>query len=83
MSKLIIEPIQLQTKPASHIPGAFLWRGRRYRITEAGGSWTETGHWWEGKDELRFFRVLTDRNLVVDLCFEPQRRQWLLYAVHD
>ena len=83
MSKLIIEPIQLELAQATRAPRAFHWRGRSYRVAEIGGKWAETGHWWEGQSECKFCRVLTDRNLVADLCFEPQHGQWWLYRVYD
>jgi hypothetical protein len=83
MSKLIIEPIQTEVALDTNIPRAFRWRGRRYRVSEIGANWTERGPWWEGQGERTFFRALTDRNSVFDLCFEPTHRRWLLYRLHD
>ncbi len=83
MSKLILEPIQPDLAPESRYPRAFRWRGRSYRVAEFGGWWSEAARWWEGQSERKFLRVLTDRNLVADLCFEPQQGQWLLYRVYD
>jgi hypothetical protein len=83
MSKLIIEPVQTELSQDARALRAFRWRGRFYRIAEVGGKWTEIGLWWEGQAECKFCRVLTDRNLVADLCFEPQYGQWWLYRVYD
>jgi hypothetical protein len=83
MSKLIIEPVQPELAQDTHVLRAFRWRGRFYRVAEIGGNWAEMGHWWEGQGECKFCRVLTDRNLVADLCFEPQYGQWWLYRVYD
>jgi hypothetical protein len=83
MSKLIIEPVQPELSTDARALRAFRWRGRFYRISEIGGKWAETGHWWEGQEECKFCRVLTDRNLVADLCFEPRYGQWWLYRLYD
>ena len=83
MGKLILEPIQTDLTRGTASPRAFRWRGRRYRITQLGGQWTERGRWWEGRGERCFVRALTDRNTVVDLCFEPHRGRWLLHSLHD
>ncbi|HEY3397353.1 MAG TPA: DUF6504 family protein [Armatimonadota bacterium] len=83
MSKLIVEPIKPSLAHRGNYPRSFRWRGRFYRITDLGGAWAEAGRWWEGQTERKFLRVLTDRNVVADLCFEPKRAQWLLYRVYD
>ena len=83
MSKLILESIQPELFRRTATPRAFTWRQRRYRVLQAGGTWKKAGCWWRGEGEREFVRVLTDRNLVADLCFEPHRRRWLLYQVYD
>ena len=83
MSKLILEPIQTALTRGTHTPRAFCWRGRYYRILQLGGAWREPGRWWEGYGEREFYRALTDRHTVVDLCFEPRRGQWLLHSLYD
>ena len=83
MSKLILEPIQPDLSRELPYPRAFHWRGRCYHIRQLGGHWTELRRWWAGEGEREFFRALTDCNTVVDLCFEPQHGQWLLYQLYD
>ena len=83
MSKLIVEAVQTEIARRAVYPRAFTWRQRRYRVLQTGGVWTKAGRWWKGEGERQFVRVLTDRNLVADLCFEPRHGRWLLYQVYD
>ncbi|NLO73452.1 MAG: hypothetical protein GX100_04990 [candidate division WS1 bacterium] len=83
MSKLILETIQPELRRRATYPRAFTWRQRRYRVIQAGGTWKKAGRWWRGEGEQQFVRVLTDRNLIADLCFDPRHQRWLMYQIHD
>lgn len=63
------EPVEVMAMLPDHPPAMFVWRGRRYRITQADGPERLHGEWWrEGGHEANtpfavrdYFQVETER----------------------
>ena len=41
------------------------------------------GAWWDGEGERTFFRVLTDKGGIYELCFDHVNSNWEMAAVED
>ena len=83
MTRAIGEPIEITVMEGDRCPETFTWRGRRYDVVDAGGTWRLLGRWWEGDGERRFVRVLTDAGKTFDLCRYEATDQWHVYRVWD
>ena len=72
--------VTLNTK---HLPTAFKWRNRMYRVSEVQECWRFTGAWWDGEGERTYFRVATDKGGIYELCFDHIREAWTMAVVQD
>ncbi|HHV79915.1 MAG TPA: hypothetical protein GXX40_09970 [Firmicutes bacterium] len=61
---------------------AFSCGGRWYRVTRVLEEWFDTGEWWKGESEKRFYRVEAALSLF-EVYYEPQSKTWRLYKVYD
>lgn len=66
-----------------HLPKAFNWRNRMYRVSEVQECWRFTGAWWDGEGERTYFRVATDKGGIYELCFDHTRDAWTMAKVAD
>ena len=70
----------LETQRGS--PQAFLWRGRRIRVSQVVDDWEEEGCWWLDEEPRRVYRVLS----ADDALYELHRfvaSGWRLFRAYD
>jgi hypothetical protein len=83
MTKTLDEPILVRDTVEGRYPRLFTWREQAFEVMEAGGTWRLMGRWWEGEGERRFVRVLTDRGICFDLCWQETTASWHVHKVYD
>ncbi len=66
-----------------HIPTAFNWLGRVYKVSAVQDVWRTVGRWWDGDGEKTFFRVLTSSGGVFELYYDDMKDTWSLSRVED
>lgn len=74
------EPIEMQAKRFGYFPQAFLWHGRRYRVTRVERAWTVCRQRATRRVERRFFRVHTVEG-IFDLYQDLSANTWHLEKV--
>lgn len=60
----------------------FLWGGKWHRVVRVLEEWCDTGEWWKGESEKRFYRLESDLS-VFEVYYEPGSRAWRVYKVYD
>lgn len=66
-----------------HIPSAFKWRGKPYRISKIQECWRLIGDWWDGDGETTHFRVECPNRAVFEIFYDSTRRWWFMERVID
>ena len=66
----------------NHLPGSFLWRGRRVGVSEILDDWEEAGCWWLGEEPRRVYRVLGSTGARYEL-HRQESVGWKLHRVFD
>ncbi|MDO8587610.1 MAG: DUF6504 family protein [Armatimonadota bacterium] len=82
MNKHPSQPVSVSLTE-KHMPSAFQWRGRMYRIDGIQESWRAVGDWWDGEGETTFFRVRTDKGGIYELAYNHVKSAWTLEVVRD
>jgi hypothetical protein len=65
------------------MPAAFLWRGRRYEVSNVIGRWRIEGRWWEDGRDREYWRVEARGGAVVDLFEDRRAGGWQLERLWD
>jgi hypothetical protein len=65
------------------MPAAFLWRGRRYEVSDVIGRWRIEGRWWEDGTDREYWRVEARGGTVVDLYQDRRANRWHLERLWD
>ncbi|HEX2267469.1 MAG TPA: DUF6504 family protein, partial [Actinomycetota bacterium] len=65
------------------MPAAFLWRGRRYEVSDVIGRWRIEGRWWEDGTDREYWRVEARGGAVVDLYQDRRANRWHLERLWD
>jgi hypothetical protein len=78
-----MKPTLIHLEMIGKAPVAFHWHGRRFVIVEVAGTWSQSGHWWDGQGERRFFRVQTRQGAIADLSYQVGTGEWLLHCLYD
>lgn len=73
-------PVEIQEKRFGYFPHAFMWRGRRYRVSEVVKSWTICRRKRKGRSERRCFRVRCEEG-IFDLNHDLVVDTWHLRRV--
>ena len=74
------DPIDVQEKRFGYFPRAFMWRGRRYRVSKVVKSWTVRRKRRRELVERRCFRVRCDAG-TFDLNHDLRINTWHLQRV--
>lgn len=88
MSRRIEQPVEVlgslcPSGDGGDSPAAFIvWRNRRLKVLECLEEWYETGRWWDGENEKRFVRVLTEAG-IYELGCDTATGRWQIYRVLD
>jgi hypothetical protein len=85
------EPIEVETEDRLYWPVAFVWRGRRYQVSEVLESWQDWGfgssevrsRTWRSRHHRNYFLVRTDSSEVFKIYYDrgtssDSRREWIL-----
>ncbi|MGB9868123.1 MAG: DUF6504 family protein [Bacillota bacterium] len=64
------------------IPESFSWKGKQYRIVRIVEEWCDTGEWWKGETEKKFYRVETDWSMV-EIFYDTGTKSWGIYRIYD
>lgn len=85
------EPIQVQLGDGICRPAAFIWRGRRYLVSEVIEDWQDWGigssearsKTWRSRHHRNYFVVKTDSSEVFKIYYDrgtksSSRREWIL-----
>lgn len=67
MSRLVDTEIPSPVLDAERRPLFFTWRSWRFRVQKWLEYWHDTGAWWEGEKEKRFWRVEREGGGIMDL----------------
>ncbi|MCL6451243.1 MAG: DUF6504 family protein [Acetobacteraceae bacterium] len=82
MTRAVETPVQVVAGPEGR-PRRFRWRRRWYAVSRVLDEWTDSGCWWEGEGEKRFFRVETAAGSMLELYRDVSTSGWVLYRVYD
>src|SRR2546422_1633705 len=73
MSKRYDEDVHVQVERDAGMPAVFVWRGRRYEVTDVIGKWRIEGRWWSDGRDREYWRVEARGGAVWDLYHDRQR----------
>ena len=73
-------PIEMQEKRFGYFPHAFMWRGKRYRVSQVEKSWTVRRRERRGSVQRRCFRVRCEEG-TFDLNHDLTVNTWHLRRV--
>jgi hypothetical protein len=76
-TRLLNEPVVVQSKRFGFFPQVFVWRGRRLDVSAVEACETEVRRDWQGRVERHRFRVRTE-GAVFELAQDPARDTWKL-----
>jgi len=65
------------------IPSSFVWRERRYVVTDVIGKWRIEGRWWDDGRDREYWRVEARGGAVWDLYHDRRRERWHLERLWD
>jgi hypothetical protein len=65
------------------MPASFVWRGRRYEVSDVIGRWRIEGRWWEDGRDREYWRVEAKGGAVVDLYEDRRAGRWHLERLWD
>jgi hypothetical protein len=65
------------------VPASFVWRDRRYEVTDIIGRWRLEGRWWEEGHDREYWRIQASGGAVWDLYHDRQRERWHLERLWD
>ena len=79
MAQNLPAPITVVWRPLTRAPGAFVWRGRRWRVERVLQRWSVDTGWWsdEVRVDRRYLRVVAECR-VFDLYLDRRHRSWFL-----
>lgn len=81
MTKLYEDRVTVEREAG--MPAAFLWRGRRYEVSNVIGRWRIEGRWWEDGKDREYWRVEAQGGAVVDLYEDRRAGGWQLERLWD
>ena len=83
MASNLPAPIAVAWRPHAHVPAAFLWRKRRWRVDRVLQRWSIDSGWWNAELHIdrRYFRVVAEGR-VFDLFYDRRQRRWFLARAH-
>lgn len=64
------------------VPAGFRWQGRWYAVREVLEVWPDSGAWWDGENEIMFYRLVTTGGTVFELTLD-RSGNWKLYRIYD
>ena len=83
-------PIAVEADPASGVPRAFRWRGRRELVLQIAERWELAEGWWRGADDpcgdptrRRYFRLVARSGLRCVVYHDPGTGDWFLERISD
>lgn len=83
MTRIVDQPIEVRGALGPFAaPVSFRWRERDHTVRSVLDIWTDTGAWWDGEGEVRFFRVVGGEGRVFELVRDAHGN-WRIYRVYD
>ena len=84
MSRLFQQAIRLEVKEGvQHKPIAFLYKGRRERVSTLLKRWRITQGWWKRAVEREYFQIRTEAGIVCELYRDLTTGAWYLQRIYD
>lgn len=84
MSCVIEQSIKVVTSECfgEMVPKAFFWAGKWHKVVRVLEEWRDTGEWWKGEGEKKFYRVETHWGLF-EILYDTATSSWRLYRAYD
>lgn len=82
MSKLRHQELQVSCSREG-IPVRVCWSAQAFVVERVLDCWCDTGCWWEGESEKRFYRLCLENGSVLEIYQDFSSRTWVLYKVYD
>ncbi len=84
MSKLFRQAIRLEVEEEfRHRPSAFLYKGRKTRVSETLNQWRVVQGWWKRPVEREYFQVRSESGTMYELYRDLLTGAWYLQRIHD
>ncbi len=76
------EPISVLADEAG-APVQFTWRGQTHVVQAIANRWRLDDTWWRGRVWREYFKVTTDRQLLVVLFQDLSAEAWFIQRIYD
>ncbi len=76
------EPIRVLADETG-APVQFTWRGQTHVVQAVSNRWRLDDAWWRGRVWREYFKVTTDRQLLVVLFQDLSAEAWFIQRIYD
>jgi len=82
MSRRLYKPLEVWCGPG-RAPREINLENSRAEVKQILDCWCDTGCWWEGESEKRFYRVYCQEDRIYEIFQDQKSGQWFLYKIYD